>query len=158
MNKTRKDHLVSLSLYCFEDHIIPYTFNCLLSSLLLTCHKKKAFHTSKTCRPLLQYLILILRDCKGLDKPYFHTKWTLSKLHKWRYCKLLYWIEKSDWILHPAPHQPPTTHAPMHHTHEPTHAQPTLPIRPRPNLTPPKWKALGLHYTAPISKNELICS
>ena len=33
-------------------------------------------------------------------------------------------------------------------THAPTHARPSLPVIPDPNLTPPNIYGTGLHYTA----------
>ena len=37
-----------------------------------------------------------------------------------------------------------------HCTHAPIHAQPSLPITPRPILTPPNIAISGLHYTAAL--------
>ena len=71
-------------------------------------------------------------------------------------------------ITSPLSYKPPTTPSPNHHpcthtpTHAPTHAQPSLPIDPNTNPTPPNLGVSALHYSAATcfnlpSKHKNIC-
>ena len=50
----------------------------------------------------------------------------------------------------PPPHKPPDCHAPMHQSH----ARPSLPVVPDPNLAPAKPGVIELHDTAAIGPSS----